>query len=493
MNYVKLDEREADLRLRASVSGLAEKAPDLSAVEVFSQPQRRGLVALLVVLALGAILVPVDTAIAIFGLVTLFYAAATVNRILLFVRSQRAGTVESVTDAEAAAVPGEELPAYTILVPAYHEPEVIESLVVNLGKLDYPTTLLDVKLLLEADDHETIDALGNLDLGEHIEIVPIPPCQPRTKPKALNYGLSLARGELVTIYDAEDEPDPLQLRRAAVALTRLDSNVACMQAKLSYRNVDQNLITRWFTLEYAMWFSLFLPGLASMQVPIPLGGTSNHFRRRVLEMIGGWDPHNVTEDADLGMRLQREGYSIRILESITLEEANSDFVNWVRQRSRWYKGYLQTWLIHMRRPVDLWRSIGPSGFLQFNLFAGATPMLAVLNPLFWVMTVIWFIGHPNFIKATFPAPVFYVGLLCWSLGNFAIAYLTVITCRTIKRVELFWAAVLVPLYWVMMSIAAAKAVLQLLLAPTFWEKTRHGLDIRSEAPTPAEEQVSAVA
>jgi cellulose synthase/poly-beta-1,6-N-acetylglucosamine synthase-like glycosyltransferase len=493
VNYVSLDEQETELRLRASVSGLAEKAPDLSAVEVLSSPQRRAFVAGIVVLVIAGLLAPVDTAIAIFGLITLFYAAATVNRILLFVRSQRVDTVESVTDAEAVAIADEELPVYTILVPAYREPEVIESLIANLGKLDYPTGLLDIKLLLEGDDHDTIDALGHLDLGDHIEIVLIPPSDPRTKPKALNYGLSLARGDLVTIYDVEDQPDPLQLRRAAVALRRLDANVACLQAKLSYRNVDQNLITRWFTIEYAMWFSLFLPGLASMRVPIPLGGTSNHFRRRVLEMVGGWDPHNVTEDADLGMRLEREGYSIRILDSVTLEEANSDFVNWVRQRSRWYKGYLQTWLIHMRRPVDLWRSIGPLGFLQFNVFVGATPMLAVLNPVFWVMTVVWFIGHPHFIKATFPAPVFYLGLLCWTLGNFAIAYLTVITCRIIKQVELLWAALLVPLYWVMMSIAAAKAVWQLLLAPTFWEKTRHGLDTRSEAAVPAGEQVGVAA
>jgi cellulose synthase/poly-beta-1,6-N-acetylglucosamine synthase-like glycosyltransferase len=300
----------------------------------------------------------------------------------------------------------------------------------------------------------------------------------------------MARGDIVTIYDAEDHPDPLQLRRAAITLSRLGPEVACLQAKLSYSNVEQNLITRWFTIEYAMWFSLFLPGLVSVNAPLPLGGTSNHFRRTVLEAIGGWDPYNVTEDADLGIRLYREGFTVRVLESITFEEANSDFVNWVKQRSRWYKGYLQTWLIHMRHPILLYREMGFRGFLVFNLFVGGTPMLAVLNPIFWTMTTLWFIGHPYFIRAIFPAPVFYPAIACFSFGNFAIAYLTVINCRIMKQVELLWAALTVPLYWVMMSIAAIKAVFQLAFAPTFWEKTVHGLDRPKAAQPPAEPETT---
>jgi cellulose synthase/poly-beta-1,6-N-acetylglucosamine synthase-like glycosyltransferase len=263
--------------------------------------------------------------------------------------------------------------------------------------------------------------------------------------------------------------------------------VACLQAKLSYSNVHQNLITRWFTIEYAMWFSLFLPGLVSFDAPLPLGGTSNHFRRGILEAVGGWDPYNVTEDADLGIRLYREGFSVRVLESITFEEANSDFVNWVKQRSRWYKGYLQTWLIHMRHPILLYREMGVGGFTEFNLFVGGTPILAVLNPIFWTLTALWFIGHPAFIRAIFPSLIFYPAIACFSLGNFAIAYLTVINCRMMKQVELLWAALLVPLYWVMMSIAATKALIQLVFAPNFWEKTVHGLDQgKGHRPPPLE-------
>jgi cellulose synthase/poly-beta-1,6-N-acetylglucosamine synthase-like glycosyltransferase len=171
----------------------------------------------------------------------------------------------------------------------------------------------------------------------------------------------------------------------------------------------------------------------------------------------------------------REGLEVRVLDSVTLEEANSDFVNWVRQRSRWYKGYLQTFLIHMRSPVALWREIGPRAMLQFVLFVGGTPLLALLNPVFWMLTIVWFVAHPPFELAVFPAPVYYAGIISWTLGNFTIAYLTIVCCRMTRRPEMIWAALLVPVYWIMMSLAAAKAALQLVFAPSFWEKTVHGL------------------
>ena len=260
-------------------------------------------------------------------------------------------------------------------------------------------------------------------------------------------------------------------------MARLGPNVACLQAKLAYSNVDQNLITRWFAIEYVMWFSYFLPGLATVGAPVPLGGTSNHFRRSVLEAVGAWDPHNVTEDADLGIRIEREGFEIRILDSVTFEEANSDFVNWIKQRSRWFKGYAQTCLVHLRDPVTLWRDLGAMGFLEFVLFVGGTPLLAVLSPLFWALTAVWFVAQPHLIRAVFPAPVFYAGLVCWAFGNFAIFYLTLATCRAMKRPDLSGAALLIPLYWAMMWIAAIKGFVQLVATPSFWEKTTHGLHL----------------
>jgi cellulose synthase/poly-beta-1,6-N-acetylglucosamine synthase-like glycosyltransferase len=480
-----MDQGEVGLRLEASISGLADRAPAVSVRRLLTGGQRALLLGFVAMIVVGSVISVDDTFMALGAAITLVYVVCVAYRIYLFVRSTRSDVSEFVTDAEARAVPDSELPTYTVLVPAYHEAEVVRHLVANIGRLEYPTDRLEILLLVEEDDAETIDAIRDEDPGSQFQLVFVPPAEPRTKPKALNFGLTLARGELVAVYDAEDEPDPLQLRRAAVALRRLGPDVGCVQAKLSYSNPGQNLITRWFTIEYAMWFTFFLPGLASMGAPIPLGGTSNHFRRVVLRSLGGWDPYNVTEDADLGIRMAREGYKVRVLESFTMEEANSDFVNWVKQRSRWYKGYLQTFFVHLRSPRELRRELGWKGLAHFCVFVGGTPVLAFLNPLFWVMTAIWFVVHPAFIQQIFPAPVYYIGLICWAFGNFLLGYLTLLSCRITRRGELLWAALAVPLYWVMMSLAAAKASWQLVGSPTFWEKTVHGLQRQAPEQTAA--------
>jgi cellulose synthase/poly-beta-1,6-N-acetylglucosamine synthase-like glycosyltransferase len=280
----------------------------------------------------------------------------------------------------------------------------------------------------------------------------------------------------VTIYDAEDRPDPLQLRRAVAAFKRLGPEVACLQAKLSYHNAEQNIITRWFTAEYALWFGQLLPGLVKLGAPVPLGGTSNHFRREILLRLGGWDPYNVTEDADLGVRLHRLSFRTGVLESTTYEEANSDFVNWTKQRSRWYKGYLQTWLVHMRHPRLLLQQLGVKGFIGFNLFVGGTPFLAMLNPVFWALTAIWFLAKPPIILELFPAWLYYTSLMSMVFGNFVFLYTTVVGARAAGQPSLTLAALVSPAYWVMMSIAVIKALVQLFATPTLWEKTAHGLD-----------------
>jgi len=473
--FVAMPRSEAELRLHASTNGLRDRYPLQSALPILSVRQQKVLMGVAVAVLVLAVVSPLNTAIGLIAISTLVYLATVVYRVLLFRSSMSSGHVDVVTDAEARSLPDEGLPVYTVLVPAYREPEVVTRLLAGLAGLEYPPERLDVKILLEEDDQVTIDAVRAIEAGPEVEVVLIPAGEPRTKPKALNYGLTLARGEMVTIYDAEDRPDPLQLRRAVVAFLRHGPEVGCIQSKLSFDNIDQNLITRWFSIEYAMWFSFFLPGLVRFDAPLPLGGTSNHMRRHAVEELGGWDPHNVTEDADLGIRLHRHGYKVGVLESTTLEEANSDFVNWVKQRSRWYKGYLQTWLVHMREPRRLWRDLGGRGFLQFNLFVGGTPLLALLNPFFWTLTIVWFVGKPAVIQSLFPAPVFYTGLVCWAFGNFTIAYLSIISACIMGRAELVFAAMLSPLYWVMMSLAATKALVQLITAPSFWEKTTHGL------------------
>ena len=449
---------------------------ELTAQRTLSDSQIRVILGGLLIVGASLLLASLPTLVAAIGLATLLYLATLGYRLLTFRAALGDSETVVVDDNEARAFPVLQLPTYTVLVPAYHEPEVIASLLRSLNRLDYPTHLLDIKLLLEADDPDTLAAVQEARPQSNIEVLRVLPSEPRTKPKACNVGLARARGTFVTIYDAEDQPDPLQLRRAAVAFSKLPREVACLQAKLSYHNAEQNLLTRRFTAEYALWFGHLLPGLVKLGAPVPLGGTSNHFRRKTLVRVGGWDPFNVTEDADLGVRLHRLGFRTRVLDSITLEEANSDFVNWTKQRSRWYKGYMQTWLVHMRHPRKLWHQLGPKGFVGFNLFVGGTPMLALLNPVFWALTVAWFLGKSSIIVALFPAWLYYASLASLALGNFTYLYTAVVGARAAGMPSLALAALLSPAYWVMMSIAAIKAAVQLLAEPTFWEKTAHGLD-----------------
>ncbi len=466
--------------LEQSVDGLRHERPEFSANRTVTRNQAAVMLCVAAVVLLGILVHPTALVIAVLAVTTASYLVSLTYRLILLRIGLRNPAEIRISDEEARSIADDALPVYTVLVPAYHEAALIPRTVAALAGLAYPPERLDVKLLLEADDRETIAAARSIDGVLKPEIVLIPPGFPRTKPKACNFGLLQARGEFITIYDAEDRPEPLQLRRAVAAFRQLPPLVACLQAKLSYHNASQNLITRWFTAEYEAWFSLFLPALARIGGPIPLGGTSMHIPKSVLEAVGAWDPYNVTEDADLGVRLQRFGYQVAVLDSTTLEEANSDFVNWVRQRSRWYKGYLQTWLVHMRHPVRLWREIGGRAVLGINLLLGAVPLLAVLNPFFWLLTVLWFLVKPHWLVAVLPAPIYYPALISMLAGNFVAFYTSVIAIRVRDRTELLPALVLSPLYWAMMSIAAIRALAQLLIAPSFWEKSVHGLD-----PTPA--------
>jgi cellulose synthase/poly-beta-1,6-N-acetylglucosamine synthase-like glycosyltransferase len=460
---------------------LAPLSQDLSASTTVTRPQAAWLASIGFLVIAFLVVAPLRTLQLLIAGVTLVYVAAFVYRLRLFWTSLANPQTIVIDDATARAIPARELPAYTVLVPAYREPEVIGRLLAEIDRIEYPRNRLDVKLLLEADDRATREAVEAAAPGPHVQVVVVPDQAPKTKPKACNIGLAAARGRYLAIYDAEDRPDPLQLRRAAAAFRGAPADVACLQAKLAYYNADQNLLTRWFAAEYAGWFNQLLPGLVARNAPVPLGGTSNHFRVDVLARVGGWDPYNVTEDADLGIRLHRAGYRTRVIESETLEEANSDVINWVKQRSRWYKGYFQTWLVHMRHPIQLLREVGLAGFIGFNLFVGGTPLLSLLNPVFWAMAAIWFIASPPFIAALFPSWLYYAATVSLVAGNATFFYTSLVSARLTGRPTLVLAGLLVPVYWVLMSVAAVKALVQLASSPSFWEKTVHGLD-RSAAP-----------
>jgi cellulose synthase/poly-beta-1,6-N-acetylglucosamine synthase-like glycosyltransferase len=363
------------------------------------------------------------------------------------------------------------LPIYTIAVALYREASAVTALVEGLRKLIYPPEKLDIKLVLEPDDAETLAMLGRLNLGAPFEIMIAPDVGPRTKPKALNAALPFARGEYITIYDAEDRPEPDQLRRALEAFWDADERLACVQARLTIDNTADSWLTRIYTAEYAGLFDVLLPGLAAWRLPLPLGGSSNHFRTSVLRKIGAWDPYNVTEDADLGMRLERHGYRTAVIPSTTYEEAPARFGPWLKQRTRWFKGWMQTYLVHMRSPRRLLRELGLPGFAAFQLLVGGTVLAALVHVLF-AADLLWEVTMSGRGAAEALVGLHAIALVS---GYAVSALLAGIGLARRGLLRSAWALALIPVHWVLLSIAAWRALIQLVRDPYRWEKTEHGL------------------
>ncbi|MEA2645640.1 MAG: hypothetical protein QOE92_723, partial [Chloroflexota bacterium] len=436
--------------------------------------QKVWILAGLAVLVASLVLAPLTAAIVLNAVLLGFYLVTNLFKLLLLHRSLDKPREIVVSPAQLEELDRDSLPVYTILVPVYGEAAVLPQLVEGINRLDYPAEKLDVKILLEGDDYETINAAQALSVPDHFEFLTVPDVGPRGKPRACNHGLTRARGEFLVIFDAEDRPDPDQLLKSVWTFRHSAPELICLQAKLNYFNRNQNLLTRWFTAEYSTWFDLLLPGLYSLDVAIPLGGTSNHFNTQRLRDIGAWDAYNVTEDADLGLRIYSAGMKTAVLDSTTYEEANSRPYNWIRQRSRWTKGYLQTYLVHMRHPMRLHRQLGTRAFVVFHLFLGGNVFTLLVNPVYWVLTAVWFATHAGVIMSIFPGPILYAGTLGLFLGNFVFMLAAIGGCIKRRNYEDVKWAVLTPAYWVLMSIAAWKGFLQLFYRPFYWEKTIHG-------------------
>ncbi len=389
---------------------------------------------------------------------------------------------------EIAALRDDELPIYSIFCPLFREAHMIPGFLEAIEKIEWPKDKLDIMLLLEENDKKTIAAARAMALPHYVRIVVVPYSLPQTKPKACNYGLSFARGEYVVIFDAEDIPDPLQLKKAYLGFKKAPESVGCLQAKLNYFNPHDNLLTRLFTAEYSLWFDMILPGLQSVNTAIPLGGTSNHFRTRNLIDLEGWDSFNVTEDCDLGLRIFQKGFRTAMIDSVTYEEANSDLKNWLRQRSRWIKGYLQTYLVHMRHPVDFLRKNGIHA-LFFQLNIGGKTAFIFINPILWIATVSYFAFHGlvgDAIEKLYPPVIFYTASISLVFGNFLCVYYYMIGCAKRGHWLVIKYVFFVPVYWLLMSAAALIAGRQLIVKPHFWEKTNHGLSLAQKAAAEAE-------
>ncbi len=415
--------------------------------------------------------------------VTAMYFATGAHKLWLLWRGERAKTIGSVNIGAAGhqRLDDEALPFYTILVPLHREARILPSLIERLASLDYPADRLEVLLLVELEDEETQAAIRRSSLPDHMRQVTMPPGQPRTKPRALNVGLHEARGQFIVIYDAEDRPEPDQLRKAVAGFNSLPDKVVCLQARLNFYNRRQSLLARLFGVDYGAWYDQMLPGLMRAHAFIPLGGTSNHFRTEVLRQIGGWDPFNVTEDCDLGARLSRAGLGILMLDSVTWEEAVTTIQPWIRQRSRWVKGYLQTYLVHMRHPLQLLRELGPRGFTDFQMLVGGSTVVLLINPIMWVVTAIYVAGAGTpvdaYIQSLFPPLLYYPALLSLTVGNFIFIYVNAYSCVRHNYLDLTVYALLSPFYWVFMSIGAWIGIISLVRHPFYWAKTEHGVSL----------------
>lgn len=419
----------------------------------------------------GYFLAPLILAEVIFGVAIFVFLANCALKFAAFGRTLR-GAV-SAPSAPATGAQFLHNPTVSIIVPLFREPEVAGALVERLRRIDYPRERLDIILAVEEDDPMTLSALQAGTLPPWMRAIVVPRGSPQTKPRALNYVLNYARGDIVGIYDAEDRPEPDQIQRVVQRFAEVPADVACLQGRLDYYNARHNWLSRLFTVEYAAWFRVLLPGVQRMGLVVPLGGTTVFLRRNVLETVGAWDAHNVTEDAELGLRLARAGYQTEIVETTTFEEANAATLPWIKQRSRWLKGYLMTWGSAMRRPRVLLSELGAWRFAWLQIQFGGAVLGFLTAPLLWSFMLKPFgFWHPlDPVMSPFAYGVLAVVMVSGLIGSIAIS---IYACRAKHLRHLRPIAPLVEPYYLFGTIAAWIGLFEIMAKPFFWAKTTHG-------------------
>lgn len=411
------------------------------------------------------------------GLASLLYFVLMVFKLWIVAHSNSASLVD-FTDEQIDGITDDELPVYTILIPAKYESEVMGQTISAMSMIDYPVNKLNILVCMEDYDKETIEAFIEANPPAHFRPFIMPYVSPQTKPKTLNMAFLESKGEFVVIYDAEIIPEPNQLKKAYLAFKEYP-DIAVFQTRLDHYNADDNLITKLFSAEFSFYYDMFLPGLQKLGFPVPLSGHSVHFRRDALKEVGAWDAYNVTEDCDIGMRLFRKGYKIGFMDSISQEEATSTIDMWIRQRTRWMKGFIQTSIVHLRHPVRFAKEIG--GWKNFTVFILTVPGTVVVNLLnfgTWIMFAIWITYHPPVIKALYPQSILFVSGLAFIIGGFVFTYLNLLGAYKRGRFSIVKYSLLTPIYWVILAYATMRAVFQIMVSPHSWEKTSHGTHLK---------------
>ncbi|OBJ50112.1 hypothetical protein A9W95_24600 [Mycobacterium sp. 1423905.2] len=459
-----LVEAEADIA-HAILHDFADTNPQMSARQGIMPWQKRAAQALA---AAGVITALVAPSALLVILITATTAIVAVSFVVAMTGLQRWGR-QARRQQQTPELTDEQLPTYTVLVPAYREEEVIGDMVGCLANMNYPTQRLEVLFLVETTDTATQDAITAEAPPPHMRILHVPPGPPRTKPRSCNAGLLVAKGELLVIFDAEDRPEPDQLRRAARVFASNPPELACVQAILQTSNVEKSLLAHCFGVEYARRFRMTVPGLAAFGAPFPLGGTSNHFRTGVLRRVGGWDAWNVSEDADLGMRLHALGYRTDVVDSVTFGDAPDRLQDWISQRTRWHKGFLLTALVHTRSPREAVRRFGLRGLLTLLVFVLGMPVQFLAQTVILALSIADSFGYGGLITvAVDPGAITLIQLgstLTWLMATYL--------AHPEQRRSHLRAVAALPLYWVAHWVAAWRALYQLIKAPFLWEKTAH--------------------
>lgn len=477
---------------------LVDRQPDESAYRILVPWQKGAIILFFAIMALLILYNPYFGLFFIFTVINITYFLMNPVKFYISIHGLT-GTkqVIHITDKDIKAIRDEDLPIYTLLVPLYHEQEMLPHILSNIAKMDYPRDKLDVKILMEEEDDETLGKARKLGLFGNIEEVispmtleeyrkflsifhpvVVPNAELKTKPRACNYGLKRARGEFVVIYDAEDLPDRDQLKKVYLTFQRLGKEYACVQCMLNFYNSRKNALTRWFSIEYSYYYDYYIQGLDKIDAPIPLGGTSNHFRMRTLRELGAWDPFNVTEDADLGMRIARKKYKTAVLNSHTYEEAVTSVRSWIKQRSRWVKGFVITWFVTMRHPVQVYKDIGLKNFLIFQTGFGGNFYLPLMNLFLWIVFIPTFIIPTYFSKWFDFWPFAAIAVFNLVFGNLFFLSMMFLGTWKEKQKDLLIYAFFSPIYWILMTIGAWKGFLQLIFGQAYkWEKTTHGTSI----------------
>jgi hypothetical protein len=413
---------------------------------------------------------PIQLAYSFIVIVNILYLIVLIARISLMLVGKE--TYDNLPSGYISNDDG--LPIYSIMVPLYLEADIIERLITNLNEINYPKNKLQVLLVLEESDKVTQAALKRISLAENYKVILVPHSYPKTKPKACNYALQYVTGEYLVIYDAEDAPDKLQLRKALYCFLESNKDVVCCQAMLNYYNYSENWLTSMFAVEYAILFNRILPALEELSLPIPLGGSSNHFKVQILKSLGGWDSYNVTEDADIGIRYAKENLKVRMFNSITAEESPISLKAWLNQRARWIKGFWQTYFIHMRSPIKLFKALGLSGFISFTILFAVVNFLYLALPITLCLMIFLALGFINFTSMqliivnflSYSSLFFGIVTMIWS------AYDAKKALGHLKDIKSIWTF---PLYITLLPIAGIMAFYQIITKLHFWSKTQHGV------------------